>query len=224
MFRQPSDSFQEIEILRERLLKDERFIEVHDFGSGSFLEKEPARKISDIARSSLSPKKYSGLYYRICRHINAEQIVELGTSLGINTLYLAQSPGSHVTTFEGASRIAESARTTFQDTKAKNILLIEGNISKTLPEFLLQAPKIDLVLIDANHRYEPTRQYFEWFLRNIHPRSIIIVDDIHRSEEMEKAWIEIKDHKLVYGSIDIFRCGIVLFDPSLNKQHVVLQY
>lgn len=197
---------------------------MQDHGAGSIHLNDGDRKVCDIAQTSLSPKKYSLLYYRICQHIQARRIVELGTSFGINALYLAQTPGSTVTTFEGTPSIADMARSTFEFAAVKNIRLIEGNITKTLPEFLFQAPKSDFVFIDANHRYEPTRQYFEWFLRNIHSRSMIVVDDIHRSEEMETAWKEIKNHNLVYGSIDIFRCGIVFFDPSLNKQHVVLQY
>jgi hypothetical protein len=27
---------------------------------------------------------------------------------------------------------------------------------------------------------------------------------------------------LVYGSIDLYRCGILFFDPALNKQHFIL--
>jgi hypothetical protein len=58
----------------------------------------------------------------------------------------------------------------------------------------------------------------------MHYKSALIIDDIHQSPEMEKAWKEIQQHALVYGSIDLYRCGIVFFDPSLNKQHVVLQF
>ncbi len=40
---------------------------------------------------------------------------------------------------------------------------------------------------------------------------------------INKAWKEICKHDLVYTSLDLYRCGILFFDPSLNKQHVVLQ-
>ena len=41
------------------------------------------------------------------------------------------------------------------------------------------------------------------------------------SPEMEKAWNELSRHPLVYGSVDLFRCGILFFEPALNKQHFV---
>ena len=81
--------------------------------------------------------------------------------------------------------------------------------------------KIDFVLLDANHRYIPTLEYYRQLTRRLRATSIVVIDDIHRSEEMEKAWKEIKSDTLVYGSVDLYRCGLLFFDPSLNKQHFI---
>ena len=213
-----------IEQLRKKLLHDERVITVDDLGNGSSSLTGNVRKISDIAKTSLSPQSFSILYSRIISHYNARNVIELGTSLGINTLYLASGKKAHVTTFEGSSAIADIATLTFEFAQAKNINLVLGNIENTLPAFLQSSGKIDVAFIDANHRYEPTRRYFEWLVQRTHSQSVIILDDIYFSPEMERAWIEIKKHSMVYTTIDLYRCGLVFFDPSLNKQHVVLQY
>ena len=102
--------------------------------------------------------------------------------------------------------------------------MIEGNIDTTLLSFLSSHGKIDFAFIDANHRYEPTKKYVEWIVQRTHPNSILILDDIHQSADMQKAWSEIQQHKLVYATVDLYRCGLLFFDPSLNKQHVVLQF
>jgi len=155
--------------------------------------------------------------------MGATCIVELGTSFGINALYLSEAKGATVTTFEGAPAIADIAALTFEFAGKENIRLTVGNIDQTLPAFLQQVRQVDFVFIDANHMYGPTIRYFEWLLKKIHERSVLVVDDIHCSPGMERAWEEIKGHRLVYGSADLYRCGIVFFDPSLNKQHVILQ-
>jgi predicted O-methyltransferase YrrM len=198
-------------------------IDVEDLGSGGGRMK-PSRRVRDVARRSLSSPKFSRLYHRLAAHINAKVIVELGTSLGVNTLYLAQERSAKVSTFEGSGSIARIAQSVFDVAGVSNIQLIEGDIDKTLRNFLSRSAKIDLAFIDANHRYEPTLQYFNWLLPNLHAGSLVIIDDIYHSEEMKKAWIEIKNHKLVYGSADLFQCGLIFFDPSLNKQGVVLQF
>jgi predicted O-methyltransferase YrrM len=214
----------EIENLRTKLLTDIREIEVADFGNGSKHLQGTKRKISDIASTSLNTAQFSSLFLRLCQHIKAKTIIELGTSFGINTLYLAQSKGAKVYTFEGAVAIADIASLTFEFGGAKNIELISGNLDSTLYSTLSRIPKVDFALMDANHRYEPTLKYFDLLLSKIQHTSIVVVDDIHDNPQMEKAWQEIKNHELVYSSVDLYRCGIVFFDPSLTKQHVVLRF
>jgi predicted O-methyltransferase YrrM len=209
-----------IESLRQKLLSDRRVIHVTELGSGTAA---PIRTIAAIAKTSLSSVRYSSLYAGIIQYFRAKNIVELGTCLGVNTLYLAQQKDAIVTTFEGAPQLAELAQLTFEFGGAKNINLIVGNIDRTLPAFIQSARKLDFIFMDANHRYRPTIQYFEQFLIRTTEKTILVMDDIHYSEEMEKAWNEIKHHRLIYGSADLYRCGILFFDPSLNKQHVILQ-
>ena len=213
--------YKHIETLRHKLLHDDRFITVRDLGSKAL--KKSTRQISSIARTSLSPARYSVIYERIARHMGATCIVELGTSFGINALYLAEKDDATVTTFEGAPAVADIAALTFEFAGKKNVDLVIGNIDRTLPLFLHRIRRLDLAFVDANHRFEPTLRYFEWLLKKVHEKSVVIVDDIHHSPDMEKAWKVIQNHRLVYGSADLFRCGILFFDPSLNKQHVILQ-
>lgn len=219
-----TESFPEIESLRVKLLEDHREIEVTDLGAGSKHTPNPNRLISEIAKNSLSESKFSALYLRLARHINAKTIIELGTSLGINTLYLAKQKDSHVFTFEGSDSIADIAEISFEFGSANNIELIRGNIDTTLYSNLSRMPKADLVFMDANHQYAATKKYFEWLMMKIHHKSILILDDIHDNPGMERVWRELRKHDLVYVSIDLYRCGILFFDPSLNKQHVVLQF
>lgn len=212
----------DIERLRKKLLRDKRIIAVKDFGTGS---KRPAmRRVSSIARRSLSPARYSLLYSRLIEYVNASTILELGASLGINTLYLALNRKRKVVTFEGAPEIAATAKLTFEFANANNIVLIGGNIAQSLPAYLQTVRKVDFVFMDADHRYESTVSYFHCLLPKIHARSVIVMDDIYYSREMKKAWEYIRRHEMVYASADLFRCGMVFFDPSLYKQHVILQF
>jgi predicted O-methyltransferase YrrM len=211
-----------IETLRNSLLSNSAEVEIEDLGAGSKRHSGGKKTIANIAKNSLSPAAISMLYEHIIRYNDAKYIVELGTSMGLNTLYLASKNDAKVYTFEGSKTLAHIALTHFELFEKQNIQLIEGNLDNTLTEFLQNTEKINFALLDANHRYEPTMRYFNLLVRRFNDKSILVVDDIHWSEEMEKAWKELYQHKLVYGSIDLFRCGILFFDPALNKQHFVL--
>ncbi len=219
--KEPISGFEEIETVRKKLLESVLEIEIQDLGAQSRHFKNEKRALSKIAETSLSPQPLCELMYRIVNYLNATSIVELGTSAGITTLYLARQPQAHVVTFEGNSSLINIALTHFEYFAVSNIRLIQGNLDNTLPDFLQNPAKINFVLMDANHRYEPTLRYFSLLTRRISEKGVIVIDDIHHSEEMTCAWHELRNHELVYGSVDLFRCGILFFDPALHRQHYI---
>lgn len=214
-------AFEAIEQTRKKLLTDTHSVTYQDLGTPSKHFKSDQRTIASIASTSLSPQKWSAFYFRVAEHLNAKRIIELGTSMGITTLYLAQSKERKVFTFEGNPSMVNIALTNFEYFDQGNITLLEGNIETSLPDFLEDPSKVDMVLLDANHRYDPTLRYFNWLCKRIADKGIIIVDDIHASPEMDNAWNYLRQHDLVYGSIDLYKCGLLFFDPSLNKQHFI---
>ncbi len=213
--------YDSIENQRRSLLQNRTSIEVQDFGAGSTRLKSTSRRIDQIAASSLKPKKYAQLLFRIVHYYQPDTILELGTSLGITTAYLASaSPTARLITLEGAPAIAHPARQFFSEAGLQNIQLMNGDFAGTLPQALSALPQVGLAFIDGNHRKEPTLQYFQQLLSHISEHSILIFDDIHWSAEMEAAWEEIKKEEAVTLTIDLFFIGIVFFRRDFKaKQH-----
>ncbi|SIO17796.1 Methyltransferase domain-containing protein [Algoriphagus halophilus] len=212
-------SNQQIEAVRKYLLSSSQNIKVLDLGAGSKKVNTHQRKVSDITRYSTSSKKYALLYQYFCQLTPANQVIELGTCMGITTQYLSKVTKGHLYTFEGSEEILQIARSTAQLTNASYIL---GDISTKLPEILSTLDQIDFALIDANHTYYGATNYFGLLLEKIHKDSIIAIGDIYWSKEMNKAWDEIKSHPQVFLSLDFFECGIVFFNPKLKKDHFTL--
>ncbi len=211
--------FSQIEDVRNKLLASKMEIEMNDLGAPSRHFKNGKRTLSTIAETSLSPKPLCELFYRIVHYLNATSILELGTSAGITTLYLAKQSNARVVTFEGNPAMINIALTNFEYFDTANIRLIQGNLDTTLSDYLQNPAKLNFVLMDANHRYEPTLRYFSLLSKRISDKGVIVLDDIHHSEEMTRAWHELRHHQLVYASVDLFRCGILFFDPALHRQH-----
>ncbi len=217
--------FQEIETYRKERLNNHQNLKFSSLGAASLVKNSGERKVSSIARHSLSSVKFSRFLFRLAQYWQPSNILELGTSLGINTLYLsAHNPACRITTFEGCTASVEQAKTLFSVWKNKNIELIAGNIDDTLPAYLSWQKKVDMAYIDANHRYEPTLRYFNELIRYCDANSVLIFDDIHWSAEMERAWKNIKAHEQVKLTIDIFDAGLAFFRPLYTKQHYILSF
>lgn len=218
--------YQPIEKLRQELLKNKSQLELEDFGAGSRMHASYKRRINEIALSSLKPKKFARLLFRMVNHYQPESVLELGTSLGITTAYLASADEQKpVTTMEGAKAVASIARNNFDKLGLENISIIEGNFDHAMPHFLNKQQKIDFAYIDGNHRKEPTLKYFELLLEKSHSNSVLVFDDVHWSEEMEQAWETIKEHPLVTLTIDLFFIGIVFFRTEQKiKQDFLIKF
>ena len=220
------DDYAAIESQRKKALLDERMLTIDDLGAGSTSIRSTGRKLNDIARSSLKSPKYAQLLYRVAKRYGPKTILELGTSLGITTAYLAKAdPNAKIITAEGASAIATIARENFSALSLNNVELVEGDFAKTLPGILQENQSIDMAFIDGNHRKEPTLDYFNQILDHCHQESILVFDDIHWSAGMEAAWEQIKEHPRVTVTIDLFFMSFVFFNTDINhKQDFLIRF
>ena len=218
--------FSSIENLRQELLHDKRVIVVEDFGAGSLTVPFKQKKVSDITRAFLKPKKYAKLLFRIVKYYQPKTIVELGTSFGITTCYIAAAnKDSEVYTFEGSKNTAAIAGEIFKKLQLHNVKIIQENFDDTLSQFLEKSNTIDFVFVDGNHKKIPTLNYFNQLLNHSTELSILIFDDIHWSKEMEEAWKEIQQHQQVTLTIDLFFIGIVFLKKDFKaKQHFTIRF
>ena len=216
--------FADIERRREMLLACEDTLDVVDYGSaGSPQGTHIPRRVCAIARHHLESPKIGQLLFRIVNFLHEEEqrpleILELGTSLGITTAYLASADSrNRVTTLEGSGAVLQVAQGVWKMLKTENIEWYEGNIDDTLYERARE--KIDLAYLDANHTYEATIRYAHYLLPRLTEKGILVIDDIHYSEGMERAWTELKADPRVTTSMDLYHCGLLFVDPHYLKRH-----
>lgn len=219
------DTFALIEKRRKELLHNTKELTIEDFGAGSKKNTSNVRKISYIARTSLSQGKYARLLFNLVSHYQPKTILELGTSLGISTAYIAKgNPNAKFISLEGSTTIAEVAQKTLQSCEITNVNIHIGNFNDTLASVLQELQTIDFAFIDGNHTKEATLRYFEQILPYCNEKTILIFDDISWSEGMNEAWKNIYTDKRISISIDICKQGIVFFRKGIVKQHFTIRF
>lgn len=206
-------------IIRKLTHHNQQKITVADFGKGSKIFKNNERKVGDIAKIAGITRKKTSFLLNIVEYLNVNTILEIGTSVGLGSATLSiGNINAKITTLEGCPNTANFAQKLFKQYDLNNIELKVGNFSDTLAQSLNNM-LFDLIYIDGNHQKEPTLKYFDQCMSGTHHDSLIILDDINWSIEMQQAWEVIKRHPKVTLSIDTFFWGIVFFRPSQAKQH-----
>lgn len=222
---QELEAFDAIERLREELLASDQVIRVNDLGAGSRRMDMDVRSVSDIARTSLKPARQARLLYRLARHFSPATVLELGTSFGLSTLYMAMgAEGGRVVTVEGCPQTHRIARHHFEQLGRTDIEAVLGGFRSALPDILRHIHRLDMVFLDGHHAEEPTVEYFELCLSRAHNDTVFILDDIHWSRGMENAWERIKAHPQVRVTVDLFDLGLVFLRREQEPQHFRLRY
>ena len=216
--------FADIERRRELLEACDDELEVVDFGSGGSKEGlRVRRRVSDIAKHHLERPKIAQALFRLVRFMNENEhrplhILELGTSLGITTSYLASVDSRNsVVTLEGSEAVLKIAQSNWRTLRLENIEYHDGNIDDTLYKYA--RAKLDLAYVDANHTYEATKRYVAFLLPRMTEKGVIAIDDIHHSKSMEQAWQELKTDSRVTTSMDLYHVGLLFVDPHYLKRH-----
>jgi len=221
----PYYGFATIDNLRNNLLKSKLKIKVTDLGAGSKKFKSNQRSVRHLVKYNASPKKQGELLFRLVSYLKPQNIIELGTSLGLGTLYLAMpNPKAQVFTIEGCPEIAKVAEQNFKSVQAKNITQQIGSFKVELPKLINKLNKADLVYFDGHHDYQATMAYFELCLPKASKSAVFIFDDIHWSKGMTKAWNQITANSAVSVSFDFFDFGIAILNSDTEKLYGVVKW
>ncbi|MEY4727545.1 MAG: hypothetical protein RLZZ390_69 [Bacteroidota bacterium] len=212
--------FNNIENIRHAYKAEKnRFLEVDDLGAGSVSKSGSRRSIAQIANGAAKHPKFARLLHRLVEYYEVASVLELGTSLGLTTRYLALAgEGVRIQTIEGAPAIADFSRKAFEQEGLDNITLLVGDFDLKLPEALSKMTGKKLFFFDGNHQYQPTVRYFEEVVRSCGEEDILVFDDIHWSKGMENAWEEIKKNERVSCSVDLFFIGIVFLRKEFKEK------
>ena len=212
--------FNKIENIRRAYQSEKnRFVQVEDLGAGSFSKSGSSRTIAQIENGASKHPKFARLLHRMVEYYEVASVLELGTSLGLTTRYLATAREDvKVQTIEGATAIADFSRKAFEQERLANISILVGDFDSKLPEALLNMRGKKLFFFDGNHQYQPTLHYFEEVVKSCGEEDVLVFDDIHWSKEMENAWEEIKKNERVSCSVDLFFIGIVFLRKEFKEK------
>ncbi len=182
-------------------------------------------KISRIAKPHTLPSKYSQLRFRLVNHFMPEQIIEVGTSFGINTVYMASANSKNsVITIEKNKEIAEIAKQNFKQLRLKNIEQKTGNVDDILKAIVANNQNLVFVCFDGNRCKQDALNYFYLCVEKATEESVFVFENIYLSPELKEAWSQIKNDNRVTVTLDLFFMGIVFFRKTQVKQHFVIKF
>jgi hypothetical protein len=137
------------------------------------------------------------LIYRLAKYFNPANIIELGAKGGKESVYLQQAaPNAN---FFLPKNDAEFAR-----------------LDKTQPA---------LVIFHVDNLRQETIRYFDQYLPEVHPDTIMLFTGMYRDSQLKQTWNQIKLNPKVTLTINLFWIGLVFFKQDRKeKEHFKVRY
>ncbi len=181
--------------------------------------------VKDYLHRTAITNKYGRLLYHLVRHYSIEHVVETGTALGISTSWMAlANKNTQIDTIEGNQALCSASEVMFSETGINQVIIHHGLVSDKLIGLINPIRPKTLLFIDAHHTGEATLKYFEIIKPNVLYDTIIVFDDINYSADMQYAWKNIVNDQQVTLAINLYRMGVIFFNPALSKQEFYLYY
>ncbi len=220
--------FKGIEMFRTGLIGIKEEISYEDYGAGGDKQRIKKVTIGSMAKKSLKQARYARFLFRLTRFVEAKNVVELGTSFGITTLYLSEAVGRFgaVHTVEADKNILAVAQDHWPQTleAAHPVYEYCFDLNEEWSSLCEHIGRIDFLFIDANHRKEAMIRYVLQAMPYMHQKSVVVVDDIYWNKDTLEGWEILKNRKEVTLSFDIFQMGVLFFDKNLSKEDFTLKY
>jgi predicted O-methyltransferase YrrM len=143
--------------------------------------------------------------------------VELGAAIGISAGY--QGAGLELNgtgvlhSIEGSPNLAAEARAMLGGLGLERVKVIEGRLDEVLDDVMAEAAPVDLVFLDAAKGKEGNLMVAERVLARMAPGATLVMDDVHWSREMNRAWRQVRSNPRIGLSADLWRLGVCLLQP-----------
>lgn len=221
----PGKDIDAVRYIRDKMYGSGITVRVNDLGTGPVRKSSPGRRLSNIAKRSSVHDRYGRILYNLASRYNGEKILELGTSVGISTIFISRgAPFSRIISIEGCPVLAGIAKENLSEAGMGNVEILTGHFDEQLSLILKKDFRPSMVFVDGNHTGEAAIKYFRLFKKLLPPDSVIVFDDINYSSDMNKGWNEIKSDPQVSLSIDVFQMGMIFFKKGMAKQHYEIRY
>lgn len=168
--------------------------------------------VNQIVKKQAVSSKIGEILFKTVHEYKPNTILELGTNLGIATLYQATAESSNqIITLEEDTAIAAATQSYFKRLGTRNIELMSGKINENLSNALKKLETIEHLFFNDFWGYKDSLAYFETCMPYLVSNTVFIFRTPYANEDSVKFWNEIKQHPNVKLSLDIYDLGFLFF-------------
>ena len=174
-----------------------------------YIYEDNRNKIVSAGLKKQADLKYAELLFRLANRFELKDILEIGSGIGINTLYISgHSKDAHITCVENDVEKTKFAQSLLTD-KLKQISFVN--------KLELTEKKFDAIVWDLALHTDKPEEVIAILRDSIKTEGFVIVNNITKHKRNRRLWKKIKNIDTLTRSIDLGSVGIGFIKPGLPK-------
>jgi predicted O-methyltransferase YrrM len=180
--------------------------------------------IASIVDDKAIRPKQGALLFRLTNYFRSQNILQIGASVGLSTLYLTSyARGLKCVTLEKVPAYAAIAREVYEKGSRTPIDLHIGDYKTLLPDILKNMQMIDFVFFNTPH--EDSNPYlFETCMAYVRTETVFVFEGIKANRAMRELWKTVCAHPEVTVTLDLYSMGIVFLNKKLHKRNYTVYF
>lgn len=174
-----------------------------------YIYQENRRTIEQLGLTKQADIKYAELLFRLVNRFNAKNILEIGSGIGVNTLYISNH--SKQTTIVCIEKDDEKTK------KAKSLLANKMDNLMFKDVLSIKMDEFDAVFWDLKLYPLQSEETLKCIINCIKQDGFIVLNHINSNKENKQVWQKIRNMNKLTMSFDLGSVGISFFKPSLPK-------
>ena len=212
----PYYSFQDIELLRKKMLFCTDQITYADRQNRGKLR---SRTLGEIVRREAIHPKHGALLFRLVNYFKSQNILQLGPTMGLSTLYLTSyAAGLRCIALETVPEFGRISKRVFEQAAHNPIDLRVGSYAALLPQALQDLGSVDFVFFNTLYEQEHNLELFNACAKYAHDNTVFVFEGIKESGKMRAFWRDVCLHPDVTVTLDLYSLGILIFRNKLHKK------
>lgn len=176
-----------------------------------------------VGKEAISARK-GALLFRLTNHFKPQTILQVGSSLGLSTLYLSSYAAGLACASIEPQESAAIAQRVYREAARTPIDTYTGDIRRQLGDYLQNGKTVDFIFLNGRDDRVDIRKIFTACLPHTGDHTVLVIDGIRRNKTTRAAWQQIIAHPEVTVSLEQFTLGIVLFHKNLHKRNYKIYF
>jgi predicted O-methyltransferase YrrM len=180
----------------------------------------PGHPLNRLTVRETQCRNYGALLFRIVNFFKCKNVLQIGSSTGIMSLYLAMASPKQCTCYalEERSGLLDVAKTFARTHQLNRLHFVEENYAVGLKRLHTSRFQADLIFINDLFNSQDLDEIVSLCQLLVHKKTVLIIDSIAKNKKRKNLWQKIKNHPQARSCIDLYALGIVFFDDNLPKK------